>query len=109
MIVNELTIAIFERDIPCGTEEVVQLQKKSADVNADTKTVYLAAAKKSSNLKHHYDDFRCLGKHFRVTKADDPNFSRHYTISNVMSPHIYKAYKDALVSGEPLASFATDD
>lgn len=50
-----------------------------------------------------------LGKHFRVTKADDPSFSRHYTISNVMTPHIMDAYKDALVNSMPLADIATDE
>lgn len=47
MIVNELTIAIFERDIPCGTEEVVQIQNRASDVNGDTKTIFLAASTRS--------------------------------------------------------------
>jgi hypothetical protein len=41
MIVNELTIAIFEKDIPCGTEEVTQVLSKATALNGDTKTIFL--------------------------------------------------------------------
>lgn len=109
MIVNELTVAIFERDIPCGTEEVVLANSRAHSVNADTKTIFMCAAKESPNLKHYYEDFRVLGKHFRVSKTNDPNFSRHYTICNVMTPHILQAYKNALAEGTQLPEFAVSE
>ena len=109
MIVNELTVAYFEDDIPCSVVEVMHDQAKATSVNADTKTITLKSANRCANLKHHYSDFRVLGKHFRVTIAGDPNFSRHYTICNVMMKRIYDAYLESLEKCQALPSFAVDD
>lgn len=68
----------------------------------------LTAANRSSGLKHHYDDVRYLGKHFRITKKADPSFSRHYTISNVMTAHIMRAYLDCLKNNTSLPPYATE-
>ena len=109
MIVNELTIAYFEGDIPCSVVEVINDKSRMYFVNQDTRTITLKSANRCANLKHHYSDFRVLGKHFRVTVAGDPNFSRHYTICNVMMGPIYKAYLDCLAKVKPLPAFAVDD
>lgn len=108
-IVNELTIATFEEDIPCSVVEVTNDKTRMYDVNADTKTVTLKSANRCANLKHHYSDFRVLGKHFRVTVLGDPNFSRHYTICNVMMGPIYKAYLESLAQEKALPAWAVDD
>lgn len=45
-----------------------------------------------------------LGKHFRIERADNVQFSRHYTICNVMEPTRYQAYCAALRDTKPLDS-----
>lgn len=58
LIVNELAVAVFESDIPVSVEKVVQNKAKSVDVNADTKTVYLAGQGRCSSFKLHSNDYR---------------------------------------------------
>lgn len=41
MIVNDLAVAVFESDIPVTTEKVMQNKAKAAEVNGETKTIYL--------------------------------------------------------------------
>lgn len=49
-----------------------------------------------------YEDYRVLGKHFRVQSSNNLNLSRHYTICNVMAPYIYRSYLEALRTDSPL-------
>lgn len=64
MIVNDLTVARFEGDVPCSTEEVKVV--KSTDVATDTKNFVLKAKNINPAFRSFYEDFRTIGKHFRV-------------------------------------------
>lgn len=66
------------------------------------------APSRSSSFKHHYNDFRTLGKHFRFTIEGDANFSRHFTICNVMMGRLYGEYLKALQNDQPLPKSVTD-
>jgi hypothetical protein len=54
------------------------------------------------SFRSHYDDFRMVGKHFRVRWEGNINISRHYTVCNVMEPSIYRAYLESLRTDSPL-------
>lgn len=56
----------------------------------------LATDKPTESFKSFYDDYRVIGKHFRVQWSGKINLSRHYTICNVMQSNIYRAYLEAL-------------
>ena len=107
-ICNDLAIAIFERDIPVSTQQVLHDVDKAIDVSPDVKTIYLYSANRSSAFKHHYNDYRTLGKHFRFTIEGDPHFSRHFTICNVMMGKLYPEYLKALNNGTMLPKHVTD-
>lgn len=96
MIVNELAIAIYEKDIPVTTTIVKQIRAKSLRQNMSTDTVILQAESSNESFKNFYDDERLLGKHFRVSSVENLQLSRHYTICNVMQPKTYNIYLKAL-------------
>lgn len=69
----------------------------------------MQSAEKSVFKSFYKNDERYFGKHFRVTWVGDLHFSRHYTICNVMEPHIYNAYCQALKTNSPLDESVLDD
>lgn len=84
MIVNELAIAILQKDIQSTTTIVRLNEELSRNVNQSTKTVFLQAESIVENFCEFYSDERLLGKHFRVSTVSNPGLSRHYTICNVL-------------------------
>jgi hypothetical protein len=114
MIVNDLAVAIYEREIPTLTNERVMLSKEeSIPLTTEIKHVMLEAEKAQEAFRGHYDDERMLGKHFRVEwggslQADRVN--RHYTISNVMNPTVYNAVLESLQNDKEIApkTFSTE-
>ena len=83
-IANDLAIGVYEKDIAQGTHIVEQVRSMSDTVNNDTQTVVLATDKPTESFKSFYDDYRVIGKHFRVQWSGKIDLSRHYTICNVM-------------------------
>lgn len=100
LIVNDLAIAIYEREIPTTTGQTVVISKEKSMVLApDIMHVVLETQQTEEAFRSYYDDDRLLGKHFRVEwcgmlEADRVN--RHYTISNTMNPKIYDTLVNAL-------------
>jgi cytochrome b involved in lipid metabolism len=86
MIVNDLAVGIYERDIPVRTEVVQQVQSRCNAVNSETQTVVLMAEQESECFRSYWGDHRMIGKHFRVQYSGKLCLSRHYTICNVMTP-----------------------
>ena len=66
LIVNDLVIAIYEKDIPVSTETVQQVHSKCVSVNSETQTIIMIAEKEKENFRQLYEDERIIGKHFRV-------------------------------------------
>lgn len=108
MIVNDLAFAIYEGDIPVTREQVHMSQSQSKEIKKSLKNVVLEHITVQEAFHSFYDDERMLGKHFRVQHCDNLDLSRHYTISNVMSPQIYTSYCGALLHNEPLGSECLD-
>lgn len=77
-------------------------------MNSETQTVVLLAENESEAFKTFYDDWRVIGKHFRVQYTGNLDVSRHYTICNVMQPRVYRAYLEALRTDSSLATDVLD-
>jgi hypothetical protein len=56
----------------------------------------MLAEMETGSFKSFYDDWRVIGKHFRVQYTGNLDISRHYTVCNVMQPGVYRSYLEAL-------------
>ena len=56
----------------------------------------MLAEMETESFKSFYDDWRVIGKHFRVQYTGNFDVSRHYTVCNVMQPGVYRSYLEAL-------------
>jgi hypothetical protein len=83
-------------------------QTSHKPISPSVNLVCLKTERESPVFKHFYADWRMLGKHFRVQDAKNLALSRHYTIANVMIPHIYDEYLKALKASSPLAPSVFD-
>ena len=94
MIVNELIIAYYEKEVE-RTSTICRLnQNKYFVVNDDVKTLFMESVDKRpvANFKKHYRGFETLTKHFWIRSLQDRSVIRHYTICNAMDPDLYRAY-----------------
>lgn len=94
MIVNELIVAYYEKEVE-RTSTICRLnQDKYFIVNDDVKTLFMESVDKRpvANFKKHYRGFEILTKHFWIRSLQDRSVIRHYTICNAMDPDLYRAY-----------------
>lgn len=92
-IVNDLIIAQFDRQKdPVRTTLCTLDDRKSFQINATTKTLYLTSTTNApvSNFKRFYPGLNNLGKHFLVSTTHGNKPARHYTVCNVMNPPVYQ-------------------
>ena len=109
-IANDLTIAIFEADIPVVDRAKMSLKEELCTVQApDVHTLHLQTSQKKDALRSWYTDERLLGKHFRVEASFRPLFSRHYTVCNILKPSLCQELVKALKENSGVPGVFSDN
>jgi Cytochrome b5-like Heme/Steroid binding domain len=91
MIVNSLIVAQFEKEKLVSTTNCVMDHRQSMLINSTTKVLFLQSddSRPVPNFKRFFPGLSNLGKHFLVRSLMGNKPARHYTVCNVMHPHVY--------------------
>lgn len=97
-VVNSLIIAQFQKENQVQSTLCRLIDSESQMVNQTTKVLYLQESNGRivPNFKPFYPGLSSLGLHFLVRCLTGTKPARHYTVCNVMRPHVYQALVRAL-------------
>lgn len=86
-----MLVARLEREAPQFLARINKERTKEL-VSGQTRTFMFEMDAKIEGVQKYYSNIQMIGKHYLMNELDQPMLRRHYTICNVLDPHVHSHY-----------------